>query len=36
MNQIKIGKFIQECRKNKNITQLELAQKRLLKMKKIQ
>ena len=27
MNQIKIGKFIQECRKNKNITQLELAQK---------
>ena len=27
MNQIKIGKFIYECRKNKNLTQEELAEK---------
>ena len=27
MNHIKIGKFIAECRKNKNITQAELAEK---------
>ncbi len=27
MNQIKIGKFIAECRKNKNLTQLQLADK---------
>ena len=27
MNQIKIGKFIAECRKNKNLTQLQLAEK---------
>ena len=27
MNQIKIGKFIAECRKNKNMTQAELAEK---------
>ena len=27
MNQIKIGKFISECRKNKNLTQLQLAEK---------
>ena len=25
MNQVKIGKFIAECRKNKNLTQVELA-----------
>ena len=27
MNQVKIGKFIAECRKNKNMTQAELAEK---------
>ena len=27
MNQIKIGKFIAECRRNKNLTQLQLAEK---------
>lgn len=27
MNQVKIGKFIAECRKNKNMTQVELAEK---------
>ena len=27
MNQVKIGKFIAECRKNKNMTQAELAKK---------
>ena len=27
MNQIKIGKFIAECRKNKNLTQMQLAEK---------
>ncbi len=27
MEQVKIGKFIVECRKNKNMTQAELAQK---------
>jgi transcriptional regulator with XRE-family HTH domain len=27
MNQIKIGKFISECRKKENLTQLELAKK---------
>ena len=27
MNQIKIGKFIAECRKNENLTQLQLAEK---------
>lgn len=27
MNQIKIGKFIAECRKNKKLTQMELAEK---------
>ena len=27
MNQEKIGKFIAECRKNKNMTQAELAEK---------
>lgn len=27
MNQVKIGKFIAECRKKQNLTQLELAQK---------
>ena len=27
MNQIKIGKFIAECRRNKNLTQLQLADK---------
>ena len=26
MNQIKIGKFIAECRKNKNLTQEQLAE----------
>ena len=27
MNQIKIGKFIAECRKNSNLTQMQLAEK---------
>ena len=27
MNQIKIGKFISECRKNENLTQMQLAEK---------
>ena len=27
MDQIKIGKFIAECRKNKNMTQAQLAEK---------
>ena len=27
MNQIKIGKFIAECRKNANLTQMQLAEK---------
>ena len=27
MNQFKIGKFIAECRKNKNLTQAQLAEK---------
>ena len=27
MNQIKIGKFIAQCRKNKNLTQMQLAEK---------
>ena len=27
MNQIKIGKFISECRKNSNLTQMQLAEK---------
>ena len=27
MNQIKIGNFIAECRKNKNLTQVQLAEK---------
>lgn len=27
MDQIKIGKFIAECRKNKNLTQVQLAEK---------
>ena len=27
MNQIKIGKFIAECRKKKNLTQIQLADK---------
>lgn len=27
MNQIKIGKFIAECRRNKNLTQAQLAEK---------
>ena len=27
MNQVKIGKFIAQCRKNKNMTQAELAEK---------
>ena len=27
MDQIKIGKFIAECRKNQNLTQLQLAEK---------
>ena len=27
MNRIKIGKFIAECRKNENLTQLQLAEK---------
>ena len=27
MDQIKIGKFIAECRKNKNLTQAQLAEK---------
>ncbi|MBR4943336.1 MAG: helix-turn-helix transcriptional regulator [Clostridia bacterium] len=27
MNQIRIGKFIAECRKNKNLTQMQLAEK---------
>ncbi len=27
MNQVKIGKFIAECRKNKNVTQAQLAEK---------
>ena len=27
MNQIKIGRFIAECRKNKNLTQMQLAEK---------
>lgn len=27
MNQVKIGKFIAECRKNKNLTQMQLAEK---------
>ncbi len=27
MNQIKIGKFIAECRKNKDMTQAQLAKK---------
>ena len=26
MDQIKIGKFISECRKNKNLTQAQLAE----------
>ena len=35
MNQIKIGKFIAECRKNKNLTQEELAEKLNLSNKTI-
>ena len=27
MDQLKIGKFIAECRKQKNLTQMELAEK---------
>lgn len=27
MNQIKIGKFIAECRKKQNLTQIQLAEK---------
>lgn len=27
MNQIKIGKFISECRKKNNLTQMQLAEK---------
>ena len=27
MNQLKIGKFIAECRKNANLTQMQLAEK---------
>ena len=27
MNQVKVGKFIAECRKNKNLTQFQLAEK---------
>ena len=27
MDQVKVGKFIAECRKNKNLTQFQLAEK---------
>lgn len=27
MDQVKIGKFISECRRNKNLTQMQLAKK---------
>ncbi len=30
MNQLKIGKFIAECRKSKNLTQIQLADKLLI------
>ena len=33
MNQEKIGKFIAECRKNKNMTQQDLAEKNVVKIR---
>jgi len=35
MDQIKIGKFIKECRKEKNLTQQELADKLMVSFKTI-
>ena len=36
MDQIKIGKFIKECRKEKNLTQQELADKLMVSFKLFQ
>ena len=30
MDQLKIGKFIADCRKRKNLTQMQLAEKRII------